>query len=146
MKLSTDYLFVYGTLLAPFGRPEYIDLQTHAQDMGEAHAQGILFNIEWYPGFVLSDSNIKTANPVLGRLWKAKSQPDLTQLIDRLDLYEGVDPSNPNDSQYRREVIQVSQNGKTFDACCYIYNWSTEDLTHIESGDFVAFSRQQYVG
>lgn len=143
MNTKNQYLFVYGTLLAPFSRPEYLDLLEHAQDLGDAQTIGKLFNIGWYPGLVIDDQNSAKDNDqgiVLGRLWQPKSADDFTQLISKLDLYEGLSSDQAKPWQYQRQLISVSQGDDQFQAWCYLFNWSTEGLTHIESGNFIEFA------
>jgi gamma-glutamylcyclotransferase (GGCT)/AIG2-like uncharacterized protein YtfP len=126
------YLFVYGTLRRDRRHGMYRLLARYANFIGDATFQGRLFLVDEFPGATLSN------NPndiVRGEVYRLDS-PDL--VLGRLDDYEEFDPRAPDQSLYRRELVDILlNNGKCICAWIYLYNRPTESLLPIPSGDFL---------
>ncbi len=126
------YLFVYGTLRRDRRHEMYRLLARYANFIGDATFQGRLFLVDEFPGATLSN------NPndiVRGEVYRLDS-PDL--VLRRLDDYEEFDPRVPDQSLYRRELVDILlNNGKCIRAWIYLYNRPTESLPPILSGDFL---------
>ena len=54
--MSSDRLFVYGTLMRGFDHPMARLLAGHAEFLGEATCRGRLVLVKHYPGLLLSDA------------------------------------------------------------------------------------------
>ena len=134
MKSRPDpnFLFVYGTLRRDNRHEMYHLLARHAHFVGEGALRGRLFMVEDYPGAVPSDS---PADSVRGEVYRLHD-PDL--VFKQLDAYEDYDPEDPDESLYRRQLLEVQlEDDKSLPAWVYVYNRSTEDLPEIPSGDFM---------
>ena len=131
---SNPYLFVYGSLLHGFQSSIGQFLKNHARFIGEAYANGKIFDLGRYPGLVLSSDEQDT---VYGHLLEL-SNPD--GVFITLDRYEGIFPDDPQNSEYRRELIRLNKNTLGITTCwTYIYNYSTEGLKVIPGGNYAEF-------
>lgn len=134
VAMETSYLFVYGTLRSdsPKKSPVKNVLHLYAEWWCKATIKGKLYEIDWYPGLVLSD------NPddiVLGEIFRIT---DEESLLARLDEYEGCTKDFPEPHEYSREKISVvTEDGETVEAWAYIYNWDVYEESRILSGDYL---------
>jgi gamma-glutamylcyclotransferase (GGCT)/AIG2-like uncharacterized protein YtfP len=129
--MTTEYLFVYGTLKRDTHCEMSRLLSRFGCFEGDATFQGRLFSVGRYPGAVGSD---QPQDRVVGELYTLR---DPNQLFSRLDRYEECGPAFPEPTEFLRTKRQVNrQNGGTVEAWIYLYNWSTEGLKRIKSGDF----------
>ena len=132
MPLKPNYLFVYGTLLRQCNSDISSILGHFTEFKGLATFQGRLFKIDYYSGVIPSnDSN----DVVQGEVYRLR-HPEL--VLSQLDLYEECGPSFNEPTEYVRNIHSVRlSNGDAFTAWIYIYNWPTDKLERIESGDFL---------
>ena len=95
-------LFVYGTLMStarcPMGRAQRRTLRWHARLAGRATVQGLLHQMEGYPGIAWSK---RGRDVVHGEAWRIVRPRPLWRL---LDSYEGLDRSPPD---YAREPAMI---------------------------------------
>lgn len=119
---SPHYLFVYGLLRNDVGGPMQPVLAAAARLVGPASWRGRLYRVAEFPGAVPSDED----EFVVGELYELASD----ELLAALDAYEEV----PDD--YLRVRSTVTCAGREFTAWVYVWNRSTDGLTHIASGDF----------
>lgn len=130
--MSSDRLFVYGTLMRGFDHPMARLLSAHADFMGQATCRGRLHLVKHYPGLVLSDD---PADIVYGELFRLRS-PD--ELLREFDMYEACGEGFPEPTEYLRRLIEVRlSDGVTGEAWTYVYNWPVADLPRIASGRFL---------
>ncbi|MEY3391106.1 MAG: gamma-glutamylcyclotransferase family protein YtfP, partial [Pseudomonadota bacterium] len=82
--MSTDLLFVYGTLMSPFDHPNAKHLHAKARCLGAARMPGILYQVTWYPGATDRSNHHTNASEswVYGELWQLDTELLLTE-IDR---------------------------------------------------------------
>jgi gamma-glutamylcyclotransferase (GGCT)/AIG2-like uncharacterized protein YtfP len=131
MSRVLDLIFVYGTLQQQ-GAAHHL-LVGQATFMGAAWLQGRLYEVDDYPGAVLSDSS---RDRIQGELYRMH-RPDI--LLAQLDHYEEVGPQFPQPHEYRRMQVSVSDaRQKPHAAWTYIYTRSTVNLTRITSGRWFA--------
>ena len=131
--MTSDRLFVYGTLMRGFDHPMARLLAGHAEFLGEATCRGQLFLIKHYPGLVLSDA---ASDLVHGELFHMRV-PD--ELLRELDMYEACGDGFPQPTEYLRQMLSVTlDDGSATDAWTYVYNWPVTKLPRIESGKFLA--------
>ena len=92
--MSTDLLFVYGTLMSPFDHPNAKHLHAKARCLGAARMPGILYQVTWYPGATdrLNHHANASESWVYGELW----QLDTELLLTEIDHYEECRISNEN--------------------------------------------------
>ena len=130
--MTSDLLFVYGTLMRGFDHPMAQLLSRSADFIGEARCQGRLYLVKHYPGLVLSDD---AADIVFGELYRLRA-PD--QLLPEFDMYEAAGEQFPQPRQYIRDLLPVTlADGAASEAWTYIYNWPVAHLKRIASGRFL---------
>jgi gamma-glutamylcyclotransferase (GGCT)/AIG2-like uncharacterized protein YtfP len=138
--MTSDRLFVYGTLMRDFDHPMAQLLSRSADFIGEARCRGRLYLIKHYPGMVLSD----TADEfVSGELYRLK-QPEA--LLREFDMYEACGEGFAEPTEYVRRLLPVTlvDAGEAFtgeasisEAWTYLYNWPVTHLPRIASGRFM---------
>src|ERR1700694_4350905 len=130
--MTSDRLFVYGTLMRGFDHPMAQLLSRSADFLGEARCQGRLYLIKHYPGLVLSDD---PGDVVFGELYRLR-RPE--ELLREFDMYEACGGGFAQPNQYVRQMLSVMRDGQTADeAWSYIYNWPVAHLPRIASGRFL---------
>jgi len=135
--MSSDRLFVYGTLMRDFDHPMAQLLSRSADFIGEARCAGRLYLVKHYPGLVLSD---EPGEFVFGELYRL-TQPEA--LLREFDMYEACGEGFAEPTEYIRRMLTVTpQDGAaseapTCEAWTYIYNWPVAHLPRITSGRFM---------
>ena len=131
--MSSDRLFVYGTLMRGYVHPMAKMLSANADFLGEASCCGRLYLVKHYPGLVLSDD----ANEIVhGELYRLR---EVEAMLREFDMYEACGEGFPEPTQYIRQMFSVRlADGTASDAWTYVYNWPVAKLTRIESGRFLA--------
>ena len=130
--MTSDHLFVYGTLMRSFDHPMAQLLSRSADFIGEARCQGRLYLVKHYPGLVLSDD---PAEIVFGELYRLRHP---AELLREFDMYEACGDGFAEPTEYVRRMLQVTLDDKTAgEAWTYIYNWPVTHLPRISSGKFV---------
>jgi gamma-glutamylcyclotransferase (GGCT)/AIG2-like uncharacterized protein YtfP len=130
--MTSDRLFVYGTLMRGFDHPMAQLLSRSADFIGEARCCGRLYLIKHYPGLVLSDDPTEI---VFGELYRLR-QPEA--LLREFDMYEACGEGFAEPTEYVRRILPVmSGEGAASEAWTYIYNWPVTGLPRIASGRFL---------
>ena len=138
--MTSDRLFVYGTLMRDFDHPMAQLLSRSADFIGEARCRGRLYLVKHYPGMVLSDSADEF---VFGELYRLK-QPEA--LLREFDMYEACGEGFAEPTEYVRRLLPVTLGdaGETLtgeasisEAWTYLYNWPVTHLPRIASGRFM---------
>jgi gamma-glutamylcyclotransferase (GGCT)/AIG2-like uncharacterized protein YtfP len=130
--MTSDRLFVYGTLMRDFDHPMARMLSRNADFLGPARCRGRLYLVKHYPGLVLSDDERDVVHGEVYRL----HQPEA--LIAEFDMYEACGEGFPEPTQYVRQMIPLTlAGGATIEAWTYIYNWPVTELKRIASGRFM---------
>jgi gamma-glutamylcyclotransferase (GGCT)/AIG2-like uncharacterized protein YtfP len=135
--MTSDRLFVYGTLMRDFDHPMAKLLSRSADFIGEARCGGRLYLVKHYPGLVLSDAADEF---VFGELYRL-TQPEA--LLREFDMYEACGEGFAEPTEYIRRMLPVTlQDGavgeaSTREAWTYIYNWPVAHLPRIASGRFM---------
>ncbi len=130
--MTSDLLFVYGTLMRGYSHPMARLLSANADYLGEASCRGRLYKVKHYPGLVESDD---TADVVFGELYRLRAADDL---LREFDMYEACGEGFAEPTQYVRRMLPVTlADGSTSQAWTYIYNWPVAALSRIESGRFL---------
>lgn len=130
--MNTDLLFVYGTLRRASPSEMNEVLRQNAEFLSTGCFQGILYQVDGYPGAVPSaDRNDR----VVGELYRLR-QP--SEILARLDAYEECGPEFPPPTEFvRRQAMITTNSGREIEAWIYLYNRPTAGLCRIESGDFL---------
>ena len=130
--MTSDRLFVYGTLMRGFDHPMAQLLSRSADFIGEASCRSRLYLIKHYPGLVLSDD---PAEIVFGELYRLRA-PEI--LLREFDMYEACGEGFAEPTEYIRRMLPVmSGEGALVEAWTYIYNWPVAGLPRIVSGRFL---------
>jgi gamma-glutamylcyclotransferase (GGCT)/AIG2-like uncharacterized protein YtfP len=130
--MTSDLLFVYGTLMRGYAHPMARLLSANADFLGEASCRGRLYKVKHYPGLVLSD---EATDAVFGELYRLHAVEDL---LREFDMYEACGEGFAEPTQYVRRTLPVTlAEGTVSEAWTYIYNWPVTDLARIESGRFL---------
>ena len=134
--MTSDRLFVYGTLMRGFDHPMARLLAGHAEFLGEATCRGRLVLVKHYPGLLLSDA---PSDLVHGELFHMHV-PD--ELLRELDMYEACGEGFAPPTEYLRQMLQVALADGTAgepwsQAWTYVYNWPVDHLPRIASGRFL---------
>jgi gamma-glutamylcyclotransferase (GGCT)/AIG2-like uncharacterized protein YtfP len=134
--MSTDLLFVYGTLMSSFTHPNAMQFHAGAECLGMAQMPGLLYRISWYPGATdrPSKSTQFAESWVHGELWRLN---DL-QLLDSIDRYEECSPKDPSPHEYERALRHIHLIGVSERqiAWVYLYQRDPQGLKRIEDGRF----------
>ena len=130
--MTSDRLFVYGTLMRGFDHPMAQLLSRSADFVGEARCRGRLYRVKHYPGLLLSED---PGDVVFGELYRLR-QPD--EMLREFDMYEACGEGFPEPTEYIRQMLSVTRDGEAAaQAWSYIYNWPVAHLARIESGRFI---------
>jgi gamma-glutamylcyclotransferase (GGCT)/AIG2-like uncharacterized protein YtfP len=134
--MTSDRLFVYGTLMRDFDHPMAQLLSRSADFIGEARCAGRLYLVKHYPGLVLSDA---ASEFVFGELYRL-TQPEA--LLREFDMYEACGEGFVEPTEYIRRVMTVTlvegaDEPSTAEAWTYLYNWPVAHLPRIASGRFL---------
>ena len=132
MVMSSDHLFVYGTLMRGFDHPMAQLLSRVADFVGEARCRGRLYLVKHYPGLVLSDD---ADDIVFGELFRLRR---VDELLREFDLYEACGEGFAEPTEYLRQRLAVIlDDGTVLKAWTYVYNWPVDRLPRIASGRFL---------
>jgi gamma-glutamylcyclotransferase (GGCT)/AIG2-like uncharacterized protein YtfP len=130
--MTSDLLFVYGTLMRGFDHPMARLLASHADFLGPATCRGRLVLVKHYPGLLLSDAPTEVVH---GELFRLRAGDEL---LRELDMYEACGEGFAEPTEYLRELVEVRlDDGTTGQAWTYVYNWPVTALPVIPSGKFL---------
>ena len=130
--MTSDRLFVYGTLMRGYVHPMARLLSANADFLGEASCRGRLYLVKHYPALVLSDD---ASDIVHGELYRLR---ETEALLREFDMYEACGEGFAEPTQYVRRMFSVTlADGSESAAWTYLYNWPVAKLTRIESGRFL---------
>ena len=130
--MTSDRLFVYGTLMRGFDHPMAKLLSANADFLGEARCRGRLYLIKHYPGLVLSDDPTEVVHGELFRLREREA------MLHEFDMYEACGDNFPQPTEYIRKMLPLTlDDGSAGEAWTYIYNWPVTKLPRIASGRFL---------
>lgn len=94
---------------------------------------GVLYDLGRYPGAVF---DAKCEETVIGHIFQLH---DAEQIFSTLDRYEGIDPQQPEASEYRRARVPIQHNDTELPCWTYLYNLPTSGLRKIPGGNYLAY-------
>ena len=100
--MTSDLLFVYGTLMRGYSHPMARLLSSNADFLGPASCRGRLYKVKHYPGLVLSEDE---SERVFGELYRLRAVDDLLRAFD---MYEACGEGFPEPTQYVRQMLPVT--------------------------------------
>jgi gamma-glutamylcyclotransferase (GGCT)/AIG2-like uncharacterized protein YtfP len=126
-----DLLFVYGKLRQGNANAMAGSLHTNSEFVAMATLQGMLYEVDDYPGAVESHN---PNDRVVGELYRLR---DSNRVFQKLDRFEGCWRGFPEPHEYIRKTVSVSlDNGDKVTVWAYIYNHDVSDLERIMTGDY----------
>jgi gamma-glutamylcyclotransferase (GGCT)/AIG2-like uncharacterized protein YtfP len=132
--MDKELLFVYGTLRRGFANPVRNVLEEHASLASPASLRGKLYEIDGYPGVILSDD---PDDLVYGEVYIIT---DRDVLFSILDNYEESSAHYPHPQEYERKKVWITlQNSENKKAWAYLYNWKLNGRVRIFSGDYLKY-------
>jgi gamma-glutamylcyclotransferase (GGCT)/AIG2-like uncharacterized protein YtfP len=130
--MTSDHLFVYGTLMRGFEHPMARLLSRAADFVGEARCCGRLYLVKHYPGLVPSE---EAGDVVFGELFRLRH---VEESLREFDMYEACGEGFAQPSEYLRRILEVTlASGEAHQAWTYVYNWPVDRLPRIASGRFL---------
>jgi gamma-glutamylcyclotransferase (GGCT)/AIG2-like uncharacterized protein YtfP len=139
MKSSTFKLFVYGSLRSGFRNPAYQYLTCHFTLAGEALVKGKFYDKGEYPVAIPASGE----SFITGELYVANNPEEFNWAIAQLDDYEGVNMEPGETPWYKRELVDVFQDGQQTIAWIYWYNGSIAGMPELETGDVLKYLQQK---
>ena len=125
-------IFVYGTLLSGLERSYVLN---SCDFISEAVAgSSCLYNLGSYPGIKKGDG------AVVGELYEVD---DIT--LETLDMIEGFDSTNLNNSLYHRSEIKIILPNITTKVFAYFYNLPVVESMLIDDGDYRQFLQSELI-
>jgi gamma-glutamylcyclotransferase (GGCT)/AIG2-like uncharacterized protein YtfP len=100
--MTPTNIFVYGTLRRDPAHEMFHLLAKHARFVGNATVSGRLFDLGEYPGMISPDET----HEVLGEIYEI-DKDHWTDVVARLDKYEGCSSEDPPPHEYRRELVSA---------------------------------------
>ncbi|MDD2723739.1 MAG: gamma-glutamylcyclotransferase [Methylovulum sp.] len=126
-----EFFFAYGTLRNGINSPMSAFLANNTVYLSQAFMRGQLVDVGQYPGAIES---IVADDKVWGEVYQILNAGTL---FAKLDDYEECSARFAKPHEYVRKAVPVYlDNGKVLMAWCYIYNFNTDGLKRIESGDY----------
>mgnify|MGYP003578955254 CR=1 FL=1 len=131
--MSSDLLFVYGTLRRDSPTGAHQKYLTGAEFIAHAQVYGKLYRVSYYPALVLEE-NPDDVHRVSGEVYKLANADQLSAL----DAYEECDyPALPDQEYQRKRHEVITTAGEKLQVWIYAYQHSIAHLPLIESGDFL---------
>jgi gamma-glutamylcyclotransferase (GGCT)/AIG2-like uncharacterized protein YtfP len=130
--MTSDHLFVYGTLMRGYDHPMAQLLSRSADFVGQAQCRARLYLVKHYPGLVLSNEAVDIVHGEVFRLRQ------VNELLREFDMYEACGEGFAEPTEYvRRSVALTLADGTAIEAWTYLYNWPVAHLPRVESGRFL---------
>ena len=132
IPMTSDLLFVYGTLMRGYQHPMAQLLSRSADFLGPGRCRGRLYLVKHYPGLVLSED---ADDVTFGELYRLRQAGEL---LREFDMYEACGEGFAAPTEYVRRLLPVAgDDGAVSEAWTYIYNWPVDRLPRIPLGRFL---------
>jgi gamma-glutamylcyclotransferase (GGCT)/AIG2-like uncharacterized protein YtfP len=126
-----SHLFIYGTLLLADNQfAKY--LRQHSTVVGKGKLKGYLYDTGDYPAAIADDT---AGSFIHGSIVELENKGVLVEL----DPYEGYGAGQPQPYLFIRELLDIETENGVVKCWIYLYNHSTDNLTLIPSGDYLAY-------
>lgn len=131
--MSSDLLFVYGTLRRDCPTGAHQQYLAGAEFIANAQVCGKLYRVSYYPALVLEE-NTHDSRWVSGEVYKLVNPGQLSAL----DIYEECTyPAQPDQEYQRKRHEVITTAGEKLQVWIYAYQHPIAHLPLIESGDFL---------
>ncbi len=131
--MDKDYLFIYGTLLLKEELNISKFLYDSSEFIGNACLHDKLYEIDNYPGLILSEDK---KDKVYGKVFRLKN---FDKTIALLNEYEEVGPQFAYPNEYVLKKVEVCMQGTKYYCWVYIYNHPVQEEKRILSGDYLIY-------
>jgi gamma-glutamylcyclotransferase (GGCT)/AIG2-like uncharacterized protein YtfP len=135
MENSITKLFVYGSLRSGFHHPAYDYISKYFKLVSRAKVKGKLYDMGNYPSALPTNEEAY----IVGELYELHDPNNFKWAIEQLDDYEGLNPEEGEQPQYRRATTTVYFNNETTEAWIYWFNGDVQGQPIIASGDIMEF-------
>jgi gamma-glutamylcyclotransferase (GGCT)/AIG2-like uncharacterized protein YtfP len=123
------HLFAYGTLQHGLAPGEIAAVVEKLRTVGPGFIAGTLYDLGEYPGAVLDPGSARKIHGTIFEL------PEDADLLRQLDVYEGFNPENSDQSLFVRTMQRVTlTTGGELSCWVYAYNRSPAGARIVESG------------
>ena len=139
MATPTFQLFVYGSLRSGFRNPIYKYLTQYFHLLGEAVVKGQFYDDGTNPVAVPTTAD----HFITGELYVVNNPEEFAWAMEQLDDYEGINVEAGESAMYRRELVEVFQNGQPSTAWIYWYNQPVDKMSSIETGDVLKYLQEK---
>lgn len=129
------YLFVYGSLRSGFRNPAYKYLTQFFHLIGEALVKGRTY----FNGTMPVAVPTKDEHFISGELYELNNPGEFEWAMGQLDDYEGLNVLPGEKSPYRRDMVEVTREGKTTTSWIYWYNGDVKGMQEIEAGEVLKY-------
>ena len=137
--MTSNKLFVYGSLRSGFKNPSYNYLSQYFEYSGIGKTKGMFFNKENIPVAVSCEEE----NFIIGEIYTLKNEDEFSWAFEQLDDYEGLHVLAGEQPLYQRKLIEVISEGKIENAWVYWYNGNVEGLQKIDTEDLLEFLKKE---
>ncbi len=107
-------------------------LKSNSTFLGEAKLEGRLYDLGKYPGLVPAED---CGNWVKGHVFELSNAASMLPVLDK---YEGTTTEFEQPTEYIRVEASVQLNTQVISCWLYRYNYPTDQLSLIPSGDYLA--------
>ena len=136
--IKPEALFVYGTLRKNHPGPLAHWLNGHAVWVGGGFFQGLLYEIDHYPGAIPSNN---PKHLIAGDIFHL---PRPGRVLKMLDDYEECSANYPRPHEYKRLRQNVLlPGGGALSAWIYLYNLPVRSFELIPSGDYALHAKNK---
>jgi gamma-glutamylcyclotransferase (GGCT)/AIG2-like uncharacterized protein YtfP len=138
--VTTEFIFVYGTLRKETATSMYHVLARHCEYFSEGYMHGKLYEVNGYPGAVESENQ---DDKIYGELYRIGNSGLVFPLLDE---YEECTDKYPEPHEYIRKKLTISLSGVgSIAAWVYVFNHDISNLMQIESGDYLKYINEPKV-
>ena len=138
METTSQFLFVYGTLLQP-GNEFAAYLNKHCKFIGDGRIRGRLYDIGEYPGAVIGNTEERY---IYGSIFMM-DDPDI--ILKVIDDYEGVGGLYQHPHEYIRETVSIYTTNDIMECWMYLYNLPVAAYNEITTGDYIQYLKDTSV-
>lgn len=136
--MHEDYIFVYGTLRRDPTGSMYHLLARYTDFIGDGYINGKLYEIEDYPGLIISSSKDER---VYGEVYRIR---DSKYVFEILDDYEECREKYPEPHEYKRVKADIHLgDGRMLKAWVYEFNHPVTTHKLIKSGNYVEYVKDK---
>ncbi|WPV00955.1 gamma-glutamylcyclotransferase family protein [Mucilaginibacter sp. cycad4] len=132
METTSQFLFVYGTLLQP-GNEFAAYLNKHCKFIGDGKIRGRLYDIGEYPGAVIGSTEERY---IYGSIFMMDDPEAILKVIDD---YEGIGKLYHHPQEYIRQKVGIYTANDIINCWMYLYNLPVVAYHEVTTGDYIQY-------